>query len=62
MALTHSPASREDIPHLVQILFLAFANDPLLMTCYPATSDIRQPRMVDTDNLEPNATPLDSHH
>ena len=38
MTLTLFPASREDIPRLVQILFSAFANDPLLMKCYPATS------------------------
>ena len=37
MPLTLLPARREDIPRLVEILFLAFAHDPLLMTCYPST-------------------------
>ena len=37
MPLTLTQAAREDIPRLVQILFQAFANDPLLMACYPAT-------------------------
>ena len=36
MPLTLSPASRDDIPRLVQILLPAFANGSLLMTSYPA--------------------------
>lgn len=37
MPLILSPAIPDDIPRIVEILFLAFANDSLLMTCYPST-------------------------
>lgn len=40
MPLALSPASKEDLPRLVQILFsafAAFASDSLLMTYYPTT-------------------------
>lgn len=35
MTLTLQPAASSDIPSLISILFSAFADDKLLMTCYP---------------------------
>lgn len=42
MPFTLSQAAEKDIPALIEFFFDAFANDPLIMTCYPATSANRE--------------------